>query len=147
MVRQRHPILADTVIEGLGTGVEPCFQAVRSCVHSLTEAGVCRPQLGVSGGKRGGRVCHRSRTPRTQDRVAAESDAETAREVPPRELVAQSHGRTAMMHSQHGPLASSVVISVTTNRTTRFESQLFRILLCRRLHLLVPLSSRTDVAA
>ena len=36
----------------------------------------------------------------------------------------------AMMHSQHGPLASSVATAVPTNRTTRFESQLFRILLC-----------------
>ena len=49
----------------------------------------------------------------------------------------------AMMHSQHGPLASSVVTAVPTNRTTRFESQLFRILLCRRLRLPLPLSSRT----
>ena len=47
------------------------------------------------------------------------------------------------MHSQHGPLASSVVTAVPTNRTTWFESQLFRILLCRRLRLLLPLSSRT----
>ena len=47
------------------------------------------------------------------------------------------------MHSQHGPLASSVVTAVPTNRTTRFESQLFRIFLCRRLRLPLPLSSRT----
>ena len=122
------PILADIVIEGLGTGV----------VFSS------RPML-CPLPHQGGRVCHRSRTPRTQDRVAAESDAETSREVPSNELLAQSHGRKAMMHSQHAPLA--VVIAVPTNRTTRFESQLFRILLCRRLRLLVPLSSRTDVAA
>ena len=39
MVRQRHPIVADTVIEGLGTGVEPCFQAVRSCVRLSSPVG------------------------------------------------------------------------------------------------------------
>ena len=38
-----HPIVTDTMIDGLHTGAENCFQAVRSCVHSLTEAGFVDP--------------------------------------------------------------------------------------------------------
>ena len=47
----------------------------------------------------------------------------------------------ALMHSQHGPLASAHF--VPTIRMTRFEAQPFRVLLCRRFHLPLPLSSRT----
>ena len=36
----RHPSVADTMVLSLGGGPVPCFRAVRSCVHSLTEAGL-----------------------------------------------------------------------------------------------------------
>ena len=49
----------------------------------------------------------------------------------------------ALMLSQRGPLASAAFTVVPTNRMTRMEAQPFRILLCRRLRLPLPLSSRT----
>ena len=52
----------------------------------------------------------------------------------------------ALMHSQRGPLASAVFTTMPTNQMTRIEAQPLRILLCRRLRLPWPLSSRTRAA-
>ena len=49
----------------------------------------------------------------------------------------------ALMHSQRGALVSAVFTTMPTNRMTRIEAQPCRILLCRRLRLPLPLSSRT----
>ena len=38
MVRQRHPSVAETMIQGLADGTEPCFLAVRRCAETLEEA-------------------------------------------------------------------------------------------------------------
>ena len=65
--------------------------------------------------------------------------AETPREVPPSDLLAQSHGRwQGHDASQHGPLGSSVVTAVPTNRVTRFEAQPLRILLPTPLFAVAP---------
>ena len=54
----------------------------------------------------------------------------------------------ALMHSQHGPLASAPFTAVPTTRMMRFEAQLFRVILCRRLHLPSPCPhAPADVAA
>ena len=39
MVRERHPTVADTTVQGLARDTAPCFSAVRTCVTSLIEAG------------------------------------------------------------------------------------------------------------
>ena len=43
MVRQRHPAVTDTMISGLAEGPARCFEAVRRCAHSLTDAGFESP--------------------------------------------------------------------------------------------------------
>ena len=58
--------------------------------------------------------------PTNQRQGGSRKRPEISREVPPSELLPQSHGRReAMKHSQHGPLASSVSLS-----PNQFESQL-----------------------
>ena len=51
--------------------------------------------------------------------------------------------RRALLRSQHGPLASAALTTLPTSRATRIDPQPFRLLLCRRLHLPLPLSHRT----
>ena len=46
------------------------------------------------------------------------------------------------MRSQRGPLVSATLTALPTCRATRIESQPFRVWLCRRLRLPVPLTSR-----
>ena len=43
MVRQRHSAVADTMMSGLAKGPARCFEAVRRCAHSLTDAGFESP--------------------------------------------------------------------------------------------------------
>ena len=49
----------------------------------------------------------------------------------------------ALWRSQKGPLACSAFMAFPTSRSTRIDPQPFRVLLCRRLHLPLPFSSRT----
>ena len=48
----------------------------------------------------------------------------------------------ALVRSQGGPLPSRPFVCCPTSRLTKFSSQSFRVLLLRRLHLPLPLSSR-----
>ena len=48
----------------------------------------------------------------------------------------------ALVRSQRGPL-SAPLTSLPTSRATRLDAQPFRVFLCRRLHLPLPLSMRT----
>ena len=49
----------------------------------------------------------------------------------------------ALLRSQHGPLAFAAMRALQTSRTTKIAAQQFRLLLCRRLRLPLPSSSRT----
>ena len=51
--------------------------------------------------------------------------------------------RRAMLRSQHGLSVSVALTALPTSRATRSAPQLFRLLLCRRLHFPLPLSHRT----
>ena len=49
----------------------------------------------------------------------------------------------ALVRSQRGPLFSALLTALLTSKATRLDAQPFRIFLCRRLHLPLPLSMRT----
>ena len=85
----------------------------------------------------GRRSCSPKSQSPTNQRSATASCQEFTPEVPLTDTA------KALMHSQHGPLASAPFTTVPTTRMTRFEAQLFRVILCRRLHLPLLLSSRT----
>ena len=133
MVRQRHPSVADTMIRGLDDGAEPCFVAVRTCAQTLSlaereevvfaeEPEPHEPKIGLQ--QQAVKSLHR--------KFHQESF-----------WPALTNSAKALMHSQHGPLASAPFTAVPTTRMTRLEAQIFRVCFCRRLHLPLPLSSRT----
>ena len=115
--------------DGLGKGTDLCFRVARSCV--LSEAGCDIPSWAIL--QKVTRSClPQNPTPTNLRQGGSGKREKIPREVPPSELVASvSDVEKAMMHSQHGPLASSAL----TNRVTRFEAQLSLILLCRRFRL------------
>ena len=113
MVRQRHPSVADNMIHGLEDGTEP-----GSCVRPGARA----PRTKVGWQQKAFKSLHQKFHEESYLRL---TDAERA-----------------LMHSQHGPLASVPFTAVPTTRMTRFEAQLFRVILCQRL-LFLP-SSRTS---
>ena len=53
-----------------------------------------------------------------------------------------SNSSRALLRSQHGPLASAQLTALPTSKATRVDAQPFRVFLCRRLHLPLPLSMR-----
>ena len=53
-----------------------------------------------------------------------------------------SNAEGALFRSQGGPLASDPFVGFPTNRASRLEPQLFRVLFLRRLRLPLPLSAR-----
>ena len=53
-----------------------------------------------------------------------------------------SNAEGALLRSQGGPLASAQFVSFPTNRASRLEPQLLRVLFLRRLRLPLPLSAR-----
>ena len=50
--------------------------------------------------------------------------------------------KKALLRSQSGPFSSAPFVSFSTSKVTQFDSQAFRVLLLRRLHLPLPLSIR-----
>ena len=54
-----------------------------------------------------------------------------------------SNSSRALLRSQHGPLASASLTALPTSKAARVDAQPFRVFLCRRLHLPLPLSMRT----
>ena len=66
MVRQRHPAVADTIVSGLVEGLDRCFEAVRRCAQSLTDAGFEPPSWTELANSQEVVFYRRSRAPRTE---------------------------------------------------------------------------------
>ena len=142
MVKERHPPIAD-MIHHLQEGLAPSFLSVRACARCLVEAGfdmVSWDEL--------------SRAPPTfqedpepnQPKVGWQQKATRKLEerfIQDEVWPALDDTQRALLQSQHGPLASSPFTAVPTSRVTRMDAQPFRLLMCRRLHLPLPLSLRT----
>ena len=135
------------MISGLAEGPARCFEAVRRCAHSLTDAGFLSPSWTELASSQEVVCAEDPGAPRTQGGLAAESHPVSSAEVFGRTALDGAHGRRKGVDALPAgePLASAVFTTMPTNPMTRIEARPFRILLCRRLRL--PLHARADVAA
>ena len=138
MVRKRHSIIAESMIRHLEVGGVPCFQAARQCREVVEEASLVLPSWTE--------LSHslpeaepEPNQPQHSWQQKATRQLET-RFVTWCGLVCRT--RRALLRSQHGPLASAALTALPS-RATCIDCQPFRVLLCRRLHLPLPLSHRT----
>ena len=97
-----------------------------------------------------GRSCPTAHFPREQDPEPSQPKAgwqQRATEKLEQKFVREevwpvlSDSTRALLRSQHGPLASAPLTALPTSKATRLEAQPFRVFLCRRLHLPLPLWS------
>ena len=143
MVRKRHPAIAERWIQGFVDGGVPCFDAVRTCQQRLVDAGLEMPtwmELSESPP-----VLDADPEP-SQPKVGWQQSAVRQTEhkfVHEEVLPGWDDPRRALLRSQHGPLASAPFTALPTSRVTRIDAQPFRLLMCRRLHLPLPLTLRT----
>ena len=143
MVRKRHLHIAATMIRNLEAGTTPTFEVVRQCKDSVVAAGLEVPSwydLSFP------RVVELMELEPNQPKFGWQQQASRLLE---KKFVADQlwprwdNSQRALMRSQHGPLASAALTALPTSRATRIDAQPFRLLLCRRLHLPLPLSHRT----
>ena len=143
MVRKRHPHIAATMIRNLEAGTTPTFEVVRQCKDSLVAAGLEVPSwhdLSLS------RAVEIMELEPNQPKFGWQQQASRLLEnqfVEDQLWPRWDNSQRALMRSQHGPLASAAFTALPTSRATRIDPQPFRLLLCRRLHLPLPLSHRT----
>ena len=135
MIRQRHPLVAEFIVAGLADSPVPCFQAVRECQR------VSRCLLGLV--ELSDSLPAREEEPEPnqpkfgwQQKATKKLEKKFIDEVVWPGL---DNASRALLRSQHGPLASALFTALPTSRVTRVDAQPFRLLLCRRLHLPLPL--------
>ena len=134
----RHPPVAETMVQGLARVPALCFSAVRTCVASLTEAGLEVPSWNVL----------REKTAAVRADVPEPSEPKFGRQQKATRCLQKFHDEECwpglsnperpLMRSLCGPLASVMFTAVPTCMMTRIEVQPFPLLLLRRLRL--PLS-------
>ena len=143
--KQRHPEVAEIMLTGIDWNhheVAPCFQAVRDCADTLREAGLVMPTWRVL-----------ADTPPTRDLQAEPAESKFGwqhraascleEQFPTTLWPTFTDAQKALLRSQRGLLASAALTVSPTSRATRIEPQPFRLWLCRRLFLPLPMSSRT----
>ena len=144
-VKKRHPDVAEVLVSNLMHHDGQSFTAVRECEHTLLEAQFEVPTWeAVWAGLRPGQSEDDENPVQPKhgwQKPAARATHEdrVARTVCPM----LTSPERALWRSQKGPLACSAFMAFPTSRTTRIDPQPFRVLLCRRLHLPLPFSSRT----
>ena len=141
MVKERHPTIANEMMVGIDREEGPCFQSVRRCQQLLVEAGLVVPPWSELVNTPRAELEPEPNQPKFgwQQRAARQLHEQSREQV--RRILTNTE--RAMLRSQHGPLASAVFTALPTSRVTKIESQPFRLLLCRRLRLPIPVSSRT----
>ena len=139
MIKDRHLAVAETIIEGIAPDQAPCFQVVRSCERAMNDAGLDTPswrEMSESLPRRESQP--EPNGPKFGWQHAANMSLEKQfhtthwEQLPPPDR--------ALMRSQRGPLDSAALTALPTCRATRIESQPFRVWLCRRLRLPLPLT-------
>ena len=114
MVRQRHSLIAETMIGHVEEGTAPCFQAVRECRELVEEAGLEVPswtELSVS-------------PPRLEEEPEPNQPRQGWQQKATKQLEIKflsnvvwpglNDARKAMLRSQHGPLASAALTALPT---------------------------------
>ena len=143
MVSKRHPHIAATMIRNLEVGTSPSFQLVRDCKDEVVVAGLDVPSwndLSLP------RPVEEAELEPNQPEFGWQQQASKQME---KKFVSDhlwprfDNAQRALMRSQCGPLASASLTALPTSRATRIDPQPFRLFLCRRLHLPLPLSHRT----
>ena len=143
MVHDRHPDVAETMIAQLEVGTVTCFEGVQRCRRLVEDAGLEVPSW---------RELAETPAARVEDPEPGKPKYGWQQKATT--VVEQSFVHTqvwpllngptrALLRSQHGPFASAPFTALPTSRVTRFDAQPFRLLLCRRLHLPLPLTLRT----
>ena len=143
MIRQRHPLIAEFIVAGLADGPVPCFQAVRECQRSLAAVGFEMPSwVELSDSPPTREEDPEPNQPKFgwQQKATRMLEKNFTDEV---EWPGLDNASRALLRSQHGPLAFALFTALPTSRVTRMDAQPFRLLLCRRMHLPLPLSMRT----
>ena len=148
MVRKRHPIIAESMIRHLEVGGVPCFQAARHCREVVEEAGLVLPswtELSLSPPPAEAEPEPNQPQHSWQQKATRQLETRFVSDVVWPGL---SDARRALLRSQHGPLASAALTALPSSRATRIDCQPFRVLLCRRLHLVKsgnPVQSQSSV--
>ena len=147
MIHRRHPAVAHIMIQHL---IEPRglrhFSAAVACVDEILDMGFNPPDWRPLATAQ--REFLAARLPGVLSIPAQgwQHEASIAVETTFMEVSILSQlvpAERAMLHSQGGPLAGFPFTAVPVHPHVRFDSDLFRVLLLRRLRLLLPLSSRT----
>ena len=145
MISERHPEVSTTILRAVDEQhASPSFMGVVSSVQSLEEAGFVPPsweQL-ATGAVEVPDVFDPDEP--NQPRKGWQATAARAVETHFWEglMPTLSNRDASLLRSQGGPLASLPLTIFPTNRTCKFDAQLFRILLLRRLRLPLPLTTR-----
>ena len=124
MVRQRHPTMADTMIQELVQGPTCCFEAVRRCDQSLTDAGFEVPSWTDLAESQ--EVVFAEEPEPHEPKVGWQQQATKCLHQKfwdEQYWVELTDAQKALMLSQRGPLASAAFTIVPTNRITRIEAQ------------------------
>ena len=143
---EETPHLAEWMIRHLEVGGVPCFLAARQCREVVEEAGLVLPSwTELSHSSPPAEAEPEPNQPQHSWQQKATTQLET-RFVSDVVWPGLTGARRALLRSQHGPLASAALTALPSSRATRIDCQPFcqpfRVLLCRRLHLPLPLSHR-----
>ena len=140
MIWNRHPVAATTMILGLNARAIPTFHAVGKCSDTLQNVGFTPPSWeDLAKGE-----------PPPEEDVKSEDDRNIPRgwQKASTKMVEQAYfsAKIQPQLTESEAALRSVGISAIhrfpTNRATRIDPRPFRVLLCRRLHLPLPFSSR-----
>ena len=145
MINQRHPAVADIIVGALGSDAESdSIRCLVDCSRKLEEMGFEVPDWTdmakgkVPGDEGEDDLCQPKIGWQKQAANSVEESFLNSTAWPSLE-----DSERALALSQRGPLASVPFVCFPTDRTRRFDSQPFLLLLLRRLGLPLPLSLRS----
>ena len=142
MVHELHPEVAESILEAVEAHNQaPSIVAINNSVENLVATGFIPPsweELSRSTVEAPAPVDEEPNQPRVGVAVASRAVESSLIVV----LPTLSDPDIALLKSQGGPLASAPFVSFPTNRATRLEPQVLKVLFLRGLRLPLPLTAR-----